>query len=272
MSLLLSRFSPRFNRAGYALGFGMGGFFDGILLHQILQWHHLLSALQTGVFGDVRGQVAADGFFHLLMYVISAAGLWWLYRSRAELAESAGARRLLANFWIGFGVWHVMDAVLSHWVLGIHRIRMDTAYPLVYDLVWLVIFGIVPLVAGWWLRRPPNRGEPGSSGGNKAASTLVGLTLLAGAVSLFPVARSPEGILTVVLRPGASAGPVLMSLPAETTRLLWTAPGGGVLVLKTEAPPSTLALYRHGAMYVGGAASGLGGCLDWMATDGGRSI
>lgn len=30
-------------RWGAALGFALGGFFDGILLHQILQWHHLLS-------------------------------------------------------------------------------------------------------------------------------------------------------------------------------------------------------------------------------------
>src|SRR5690606_18965301 len=30
-------------RWGTVLGFALGGFFDGILLHQILQWHHLLS-------------------------------------------------------------------------------------------------------------------------------------------------------------------------------------------------------------------------------------
>lgn len=28
---------------GILLGLSLGGFFDGILLHQILQWHHLLS-------------------------------------------------------------------------------------------------------------------------------------------------------------------------------------------------------------------------------------
>ncbi|WP_272547883.1 DUF2243 domain-containing protein [Acidovorax sp. NCPPB 3576] len=26
---------------GYLLGFSLGVFFDGIVLHQILQWHHL---------------------------------------------------------------------------------------------------------------------------------------------------------------------------------------------------------------------------------------
>jgi uncharacterized membrane protein len=28
------------------LGLGLGGFFDGIVLHQILQWHHMLSAVK----------------------------------------------------------------------------------------------------------------------------------------------------------------------------------------------------------------------------------
>ncbi|WP_460744124.1 DUF2243 domain-containing protein [Mariniluteicoccus endophyticus] len=29
---------------GILLGIGLGGFLDGILLHQILQWHHMLSS------------------------------------------------------------------------------------------------------------------------------------------------------------------------------------------------------------------------------------
>src|SRR3712207_9347810 len=58
---------------GYVLGFALGGFFDGILLHQILQWHHLLSAINGD---DIRFQVAADGYFHALMYGIAAVGLW----------------------------------------------------------------------------------------------------------------------------------------------------------------------------------------------------
>ncbi|WP_131728671.1 DUF2243 domain-containing protein, partial [Achromobacter xylosoxidans] len=71
-------------RAGGLLGFAMGGFFDGILLHQILQWHHLLSAIRTGILGDLRMQVAVDGLFHALMYVVAAVGLWILYRTRAH--------------------------------------------------------------------------------------------------------------------------------------------------------------------------------------------
>lgn len=67
-------FSRAYRWAGYMLGFAMGGFFDGILLHQILQWHHLLSALESDPFRDLRTQILADGIFHALMYVIMAIG------------------------------------------------------------------------------------------------------------------------------------------------------------------------------------------------------
>lgn len=47
-------------RAGYLLGFALGGFFDGILLHQVLQWHHLLQGVEGAVFRQVRTQILAD--------------------------------------------------------------------------------------------------------------------------------------------------------------------------------------------------------------------
>ena len=37
---------PELKWAGLFTGMALGGFFDGILLHQVLQWHHLLSAVQ----------------------------------------------------------------------------------------------------------------------------------------------------------------------------------------------------------------------------------
>ena len=30
-------------RAGILFGLGLGGFFDGIVLHQVLQWRHMLT-------------------------------------------------------------------------------------------------------------------------------------------------------------------------------------------------------------------------------------
>src|SRR5919107_1961289 len=102
-------FTSRFHWSGYLLGFGLGGVFDGILLHQILQWHHLLAGLQGAAFRDIRVQILADGLFHALMYVITAAGLWLLWRARGELGGPDTDRILFANLLIGFGVWHLTD-------------------------------------------------------------------------------------------------------------------------------------------------------------------
>ena len=107
-------------RWGMLLGFALGGFFDGILLHQILQWHHLLS-LVPGM-ADIRLQVLWDGYFHALMYGLVASALWGLWRARHDSNEGGGGS-LPGAALIGFGLWHVVDAVASHWVLRIHRIR-----------------------------------------------------------------------------------------------------------------------------------------------------
>ncbi|MBM6582003.1 DUF2243 domain-containing protein [Microvirga sp. BT689] len=140
---------------GYVLGFALGGFFDGILLHQILQRHHLLSAINGD---DIRFQVAADGYFHALMYVIAVVGLWMLWTARHDPGRRSG-RRLGAGILIGFGIWHIVDAVLSHWTLGLHRIRMDSGTPLFWDLLWLGLFGVVPTVLGWSLNGPRDDGR-----------------------------------------------------------------------------------------------------------------
>src|SRR3954468_5705774 len=61
---------------GFILGVGLGGFVDGIVLHQILQWHHMLTGSRGGEpMGTVAGLEAntlADGFFHLATWAFVA--------------------------------------------------------------------------------------------------------------------------------------------------------------------------------------------------------
>ena len=119
-------------RWGAVLGFALGGFFDGILLHQILQWHHLLS-LVPGI-DDLRMQVLWDGYFHALMYLIALAGLAGLWRLQRR-GEGRWGWPLAGAVLVGFGLWHVVDTLLSHWLLQIHRLRIDSADPLRWDLL-----------------------------------------------------------------------------------------------------------------------------------------
>ena len=68
--------------AGILFGLGLGGFFDGIVLHQLLQWHHMLTS--AGYPADsVRNleiNTLWDGIFHASTYVFVALGLAILWR------------------------------------------------------------------------------------------------------------------------------------------------------------------------------------------------
>lgn len=254
-------FTGRFSWAGYLLGFGLGGFFDGILLHQVLQWHHLLSALEGETFRDLRTLVLADGLFHVAMYVIAAAGLWLLWRTRREYGEPGADRWMFANTLVGFGVWHVVDSILSHWVLGIHRIRMDSPNPLVWDLLWFAVFGVAFIVAGWLLRRSAGEGRP--PGGGRRLATPVALTLavlVAGPVAALP----PPSVTTamVLFKPGTSAAEVFAAVAAVDGRVVWSDRSGGLWAVDLDDIARARLLYAHGALFV---SNGLlpAGCFAW---------
>jgi len=250
--------TPSWARWGATLGFALGGFFDGILLHQILQWHHLLS-LVPGI-DDLRLQVLWDGYFHLLMYAIALAGLAGLWRAQRRGALERG-RPLLGALCVGFGLWHAVDALLSHWLLGIHRIRIDSANPLAWDLVWLVVFGLLPLFAGWrWMKRRGGTSGGGGMCGSAAMVLLLGaFTTAAGAWALVPAPG--QDLTTVVFKPGAGPREVFAALDAVDGRLVWSDRAMGVVVMAVPKE-RRWDLYRHGALLVSGSGAPAG-CFNW---------
>jgi uncharacterized membrane protein len=79
------------------LGVGLGGFVDGIVLHQILQWHHMLTSADTANIAigsypptTVHGlqiNTLWDGFFHAFTWLAVLIGLGVLY---SRIAVSPG--------------------------------------------------------------------------------------------------------------------------------------------------------------------------------------
>jgi uncharacterized membrane protein len=187
------------------LGFALGGFFDGILLHQILQWHHLLSLWARPE--DFAFQSTWDGLFHATHYAIAVGALYALWRRRAGAAEP-GAGRLIAGWaWLGFGVWHVLDVVGFHWVLQMHRARLGVPNPITYDLIFLAL-GAASLAVGWlFLRRP------GSGAGSAVAAGLAALIVVSGPVAAMPP-RDPDPAVRALL-----AGRTLPAFCASWTRV-----------------------------------------------------
>lgn len=249
-------FKSSWVRWGTVLGFALGGFFDGILLHQILQWHHLLS-LVPGM-ADIRLQVLWDGYFHALMYVIAAVGLIGLWRAHKSGQEGWG-RSLLGAVLIGFGLWHIVDGIVSHWALGIHRIKLDSPNPLMWDLIWLTAFGVAPFVAGLLTPRGGRPGAPRIPGSAAAVLVLSLATIGAAIWSLKPPPDQP--FTTVVFAPGVDPAQVWSALSATESRLVWTDPSMGVVVVDAPAD-RRWSFYRHGALMVSGYGAP-GGCFSW---------
>ncbi|MBM3604709.1 MAG: DUF2243 domain-containing protein [Alphaproteobacteria bacterium] len=239
-------------------GFALGGFFDGVLLHQILQWHHLLS-LVPGV-SDLRQQVLWDGYFHAAMYLLAVLGLIGLWRRR-QLA--APGRILLALLLIGFGLWHAIDAVLSHWILGIHRIRVDSATPLLWDLLWLAAFGLLPLAVGLAMQRGGGgRGPSGRAGTAQPVLLLALASLGLGGWAL----RVPDDmpLTAIVFRAGMAPEQVASVLQDAGATVVWSDPGMGIVLVDMEAR-NRRDLYRQGALLVGGSVVPAG-CFTWSRT------
>jgi uncharacterized membrane protein len=242
--------------AGFLLGFSLGGFFDGILLHQILQWHHLLSNVDA--VQDMRVQIMADGLFHALMYLVAAWALYKLWKARGSLPAPGATAALWGNALIGFGVWHIADSILSHWITGIHRIRVDSPNPLMWDLIWFLAFGLVPAVIGWRLRSKGATGGP--RGGRTAAATLGVAALIAGPMAAMPAGDTDQ--VMVLFRPGVSGASAFNALSALDARVLWVDRSGGMWAVALPERSDAKKLYAKGAMLVSNNLVGLG-CFSW---------
>ena len=126
-------------------GFGLGAFVDGIVLHQVLQWHHLVVArVPADDLAGLEANTLWDGVFHLVSWLVVLAGLVWTVRSRATLRPVAW-RSLTGALLVGWGAFNITDQVVFHLLLEAHHIRMVEDYQL-YDWGYTAIGAL--LVAG----------------------------------------------------------------------------------------------------------------------------
>src|ERR1700709_512489 len=83
--------------SGILLGTGLGGFFDGILLHQILQWHNMLSSVTPSTdLVRMKYNMMWDGFFHALTWAAVVLGIYLLFRAGTR-SNAAWTGRLLGG-------------------------------------------------------------------------------------------------------------------------------------------------------------------------------
>ncbi|WP_067814774.1 DUF2243 domain-containing protein [Actinomadura kijaniata] len=150
---------PGLGLPGVVLGVGLGGFVDGIMLHQVLQWHHMLTSAGEDRLGlrpypatTVSGlemNTLWDGFFHVFTWVAVLTGLALLY-SRLNRADRPVWRSRALWGWlaVGWGLFNLVEGVIDHHLLGVHHVRAGPNQTW-WDLGFLALGAL--LVAGGWL-------------------------------------------------------------------------------------------------------------------------
>ncbi|HEX8254569.1 MAG TPA: DUF2243 domain-containing protein [Thermoanaerobaculia bacterium] len=145
---------------GFLSGVAMIGFWDGIVFHQILQWHHMIcieTHCRVKTVAMLMRQNFYDGLFHLAMWITLVIGLVLLTR-----ALQRGARFTAVRFWgsvlLGGGIFNVLEGIVDHHILEIHHVRFGPTQT-IWDGSFLLL-GALLAIAGWMLVR---RDEPASA-------------------------------------------------------------------------------------------------------------
>jgi len=137
---------------GILLGVGLGGFFDGIFLHQLLQWHHMFSSkITVDTVQGLQMNTLGDGVFHTVTWISVLVGLYILYSRVTESRRKVwGSSVLWAWILSGWGYFNVVEGILDHQILGLHHVRYGPNQ-LAWDMSFLAL-GVILLVIGRLIR------------------------------------------------------------------------------------------------------------------------
>lgn len=139
--------------AGVFMGIGLGGFLDGIVFHQILQLHNMLSSrIPVNDLVSAKINMTWDGYFHAAVWIMTALGLALLFRAGARRDVPWSGRILLGSLIAGWGLFNLVEGTIDHHILGIHHVMEYSSNQLPYDLAFLAS-GAFFLLIGWALIR-----------------------------------------------------------------------------------------------------------------------
>jgi len=137
---------------GVMLGVGLGGFVDGIVLHQILQWHNMVSTvLPPTTLEAMQTNMLWDGLFHAVVWVATVVGVFMIWTGAHRASALPSAVWLIGLMLIGWGLFNFTEGLVDHHILGIHHVREWGPNP-VWDYGFL-LSGPILMVLGWYVAR-----------------------------------------------------------------------------------------------------------------------
>lgn len=136
--------------AGMLLGVGLGGFVDGILFHQILQWHNMLSSrIPPTDLVAMKTNMLWDGLFHAFTWLTTAVGLGRLWRAGQRADVPWSTRTFVGSLLLGWGLFNVVEGIIDHQILELHHLHPGEGQ-LSWDVGFLVVSALL-LGGGWAL-------------------------------------------------------------------------------------------------------------------------
>nr|WP_157184308.1 DUF2243 domain-containing protein [Evansella cellulosilytica] len=144
--------------SGVLFGLGLIAFFDEVVFHQLLRWHHFYDQSTTDL------GLISDGLFHAFSWFATIGGLFLF----ADLRRRNAFQMLKwwSGVFIGAGFFQLYDGIIQHKLMRIHQIRY-VENVIVYDLTWNIV-AVAMIIIGLILytksRRKDNLSKGATSG------------------------------------------------------------------------------------------------------------
>ena len=135
------------------IGIGLGGFVDGIVLHQILQWHNMLSSVTppTDLIA-MKYNMVWDGLFHAATWIVTLVGVVLLFRAGRRDDVVWSGRIFAGTMLAGWGLFNFVEGIIDHFVLGLHHVHPG-ANQLAWDIGFVALGGIGLALLGYAIAR-----------------------------------------------------------------------------------------------------------------------
>lgn len=133
------------------LGIGLGGFIDGIVLHQILQWHEMISnKMPPATLVAKSVNMFWDGVFHAFCLIVVLIGIVLLWKMLWRRDIDRSGNLLGGGLLLGWGLFNIVEGVIDHHLLQLHNVREITDNVAAWNWGFLGI-SIAMLIAGYAL-------------------------------------------------------------------------------------------------------------------------
>ena len=140
---------------------GFGGLADGIVLHSILGWHHLIctgagALCRPTSIEQLTLENTQDGYFDLALGLVALAGTAMLFGAARRIGPAAHGRVLFGSMLAGCGTFNFMEGLIDHQILGIHHVLPGNPHQFLFDMLFLANGVLFFAIGACLIRRPGN--------------------------------------------------------------------------------------------------------------------